>query len=250
MIDLSYQLYSSREFPPLPATFRMLKSHGIDRVEGYGGVYEDLAGLVSMLKSNGMTMQSGHFGIDMIESDPDRVIEIAGLTGMKAVYCPYLLPEQRPVDKAGWHEFGKRLDAAGSPLRAAGLTFGWHNHDFEFRQQEDGSIAMEEILAGGPSLTWEADIAWIIRGGADPFDWIARHGGRISAVHVKDIAPSGQNGDEDGWADVGHGTVDWKRLFAALKKTPAEIFVLEHDKPSDHERFTRRSVAAVRAIQE
>ena len=61
----------------------------------------------------------------------------------------------------------------------------------------------------------------MIRGGADPLQWIAHlRSDRITAVHVKDIAPAGENADEDGWADVGHGTVDWKALMAALKERP------------------------------
>ena len=49
----------------------------------------------------------------------------------------------------------------------------------------------------------------MIRGGADPLEWMRPYGNRITAVHVKDIAPAGESADEDGWADVGHGTVDW-----------------------------------------
>ena len=63
-------------------------------------------------------------------------------------------------------------------------------------------------------------------------------GDRITAVHVKDIAPAGENADEDGWADVGQGTVDWKGLMAALKEqTKAKYFVMEHDNPKDDKRF-------------
>jgi len=86
--------------------------------------------------------------------------------------------------------------------------------------------------------------SFMIRGGADPVKWIGDYGKRISAVHVKDIAPAGENADEDGWADVGYGTVDWKGLFAALRATPVRHFIIEHDKPSDPERFAARSIAA------
>ena len=48
---------------------------------------------------------------------------------------------------------------------------------------------------------------------------ICRH---ITSVHVKDIA-RGRELDEDGWADVGHGTVDWKGLIAALQAAAACI---------------------------
>ena len=88
-------------------------------------------------------------------------------------------------------------------------------------------------------------IAWVVRGNADPLEWVDRYGKRITAVHVKDIAPKGENADEDGWADVGHGTIDWKKIMKALReKTPAKVFIMEHDKPSDVGRFARRSIEA------
>ncbi|MEC9342628.1 MAG: sugar phosphate isomerase/epimerase [Pseudomonadota bacterium] len=249
MTHLSYQLYSSREFPPLSDTLAMLGRLGYDEVEGFGGVYADPAALADELGRHGLTMSSGHFSLDMLENDPAKAIGIARATGMKAVFCPHVGPDLRPADAAGWRAFGERLQKAGEPVRAAGLAFGWHNHDFEFAALPDGTVPMEEILAGGPDLAWEADIAWIVRGGGDPLDWIDRHGGRILAVHVKDIAPEGECADEDGWADVGHGTIDWKAIWQKLgEKTSASIFVMEHDKPNDHERFARRSIESVRAL--
>ena len=87
-----------------------------------------------------------------------------------------------------------------------------------------------------------------IRGGADPIQWIRRYGARISAAHVKDIAPAGENASEDGWADVGHGTIDWAGLQAAIKtQTNTRYWVMEHDNPADDQRFAERSLAATRA---
>jgi len=37
-MKFSYQLYSSRNAPPLIETLRMLKAAGYSEVEGYGGV--------------------------------------------------------------------------------------------------------------------------------------------------------------------------------------------------------------------
>ncbi|MCV0429614.1 MAG: sugar phosphate isomerase/epimerase, partial [Roseibium sp.] len=76
--------------------------------------------------------------------------------------------------------------------------------------------------------------------------WIERYGDRITAAHVKDIAPEGECLDEDGWADVGHGVMDWKGLMAALRNIGVDLFVLEHDKPSDFDRFATRSIEAFR----
>ncbi len=246
---ISYQLYSSRNFPPLPATLKMLAEIGLKDTEGFGGLYADagkLADLAAALKANGLAMSTGHFGLDQIEKTPDFVVEIARTLGMKKVFCPYLLPADRPTDGAGWRAFGARLEKAGAPVVAAGFGFGWHNHDFEFVGLPDGTVPMFELLAGGPSLEWEMDVAWVIRGGADPLGWISAFGPRITAAHVKDIAPRGENLAEDGWADVGHGTVDWKSLSAALKAVGCRHFVLEHDNPGDDRRFASRALASTR----
>jgi sugar phosphate isomerase/epimerase len=250
MTDYSYQLYSSRNFPPLPETLKMLAGLGYAGVEGYGALYADrdkVAELVANLKDSGLTMPTGHFSLDMLEQEPDRVLGIARALGIERLYCPYLVAERRPADREGWTAFGRRLQAAGKPYRDAGLGFGWHNHDFEFRALPDGSTPQAAIFEGGPDLEWEADIAWVIRGGADPFDWIDRLGDRITAVHVKDIAPDGENADEDGWTDVGQGTVDWKALLEALRPRGIRHFVMEHDNPADDARFARRSLAAAKS---
>lgn len=248
MTAFSYQLYSSRDFPPLDATLRMLGDLGYDEVEGFGGVYADPEALRAALDRNGLRMTSGHFGIDMLENEVDRALGVARAVGMQAIYCPYLVPDRRPVDAAGWRAFGKRLETAGKPYRDAGFVFGWHNHDFEFRALPDGTMPIELLFDAAPGLSWEADVAWIVRAGADPIGWIRRYGDRLSAVHVKDIAPAGGNADEDGWADVGHGIVPWPAIWGELRKTPARFFVMEHDKPNDDARFARRSIEAARTF--
>ena len=45
----SYQLYSSRNFPPLGDTLAMLSSAGYTAVEGFGGLYDEAAGLAAAL---------------------------------------------------------------------------------------------------------------------------------------------------------------------------------------------------------
>ncbi|MCA1440704.1 sugar phosphate isomerase/epimerase [Ensifer sp. IC4062] len=252
MKDVSFQLYSARNFPPLADVLAAVGKAGYTQVEGYGALYaslsdEEVADFRRGLERNGVSMPTAHFGIDMLEQEPARVLRIADALGIRAIYCPYLMPDQRPSDAAGWRAFGARLQAAGNPFRDAGLDFGWHNHDFEFHALADGSIPLDHIFAGGPDLSWEADIAWIVRGGADPFVWIAKYGSRITAVHVKDIAPKGEKTDEDGWADVGHGTIDWQGVVRALSATSVKYFIAEHDNPSDFRRFAERSLASIQS---
>ena len=103
------------------------------------------------------------------------------------------------------------------------------------------------LLDAAPELSWEFDIAWCMRGGVAPAPWIERYGSRIPAVHVKDIARTGEGLDEEGWADIGYGTIDWKSIVDMLRaRSCARHFVIEHDRPNDLERFARRSIETAR----
>ena len=241
----SFQLYSARNFQPWDKVLKMLGQVGYTRVEGFGGVYADPAAFRKELDSNGLSMPSGHFALDLLENDFDGAAKIAKALGVSMIICPHIVADLRPTDAAGWQAFGKRLDKVGENARKAGFDFAWHNHDFEFKALPDGSLPQKLMLDAAPNIGWEMDVAWVIRGGADPLKWLADYGPRITAVHVKDIAPAGQNANEDGWADVGHGTVDWRGLVKAFKeKSAAKVYVMEHDNPSDVDRFARRSIEA------
>ena len=77
-----------------------------------------------------------------------------------------------------------------------------------------------------------------------------RYADRVAAIHVKDIAPAGECADEDGWADVGQGVIDWKTIMAFIKaETKAELFVMEHDNPNDIARFARRSIEFCKTLE-
>ena len=240
---LSFQLYSVRDFPPLPRQLEMLKRLGYTNVEPFSGLYGELDALEHGLKDNGLTARSGHVGLAMIEDAFDRTLEIARRLGLETVVAPYIPPQERPTDRAGWQRFGARLGAAGARLGAAGLRFAYHNHDFEFVPLADGSLPFEHLM--GEGILWEADLAWVAKAGADPRHWLARMARRTPLVHVKDIAPAGEKADEDGWADVGEGILDWPDLWRAAVAAGAEVMVAEHDRPSDGERFARTSAAAM-----
>lgn len=244
MPTIAYQLYCSRNFPPLDATLGMLAATGYTAVEGYGGLYADLDALKAGLDRHGLTMPSGHFGMDMVEGTPAEAIRIARTLGATKVFVPWIHPDQRPTDKAGWAAFGARLAAAGKPIRDAGFTFGWHNHDFELVDLGGGETPLDLIAAAGVDL--ELDLGWVRVAGHDPAAWVTKYAGRIHAVHIKDIARDGEAADESGWADAGHGIIDWAPVKAALDAAGIDHLVIEHDNPNDHARFARRSLATVK----
>lgn len=159
-MDWSFQLYSARNFQPWRDVLQTLGRLGYTQVEGFGGVYDDAAGIRAELDSNGLAMPSGHFSIEMLEDDFSGVERIADVLGIELLVCPWLDEPERPRDAAGWQAFGRRLGAIGEKAERVGLDFAWHNHDFEFMPLPDGSLPQNHILDAAPNIGWEIDVAW------------------------------------------------------------------------------------------
>lgn len=229
----------------------MLADAGYAEVEGVGSMLHDLDALPALrdiLDSNGLKMTTSHVSLEALRDDPARVISAAGSLGIQHLYVPYLAAEARPDDAAGWAAFGGSLAELSGPVIDAGLVFGWHNHDFEFLDLGNGERPIDLILAASDAISFEFDLAWAVRAGADPAIWVERYGSRITSAHLKDIAPEGECEDEDGWADLGYGVVAWESLLPALIAGGTQHFVMEHDNPSDHQRFARRSIETARNL--
>jgi len=243
---LSFQLYSARNFLPWTQVIPRLSELGYSQVEGFGGVYSDAQKFRDLLDANDLTMPSGHFfPLGELEEGLESSLAVAKILGMERVICP--APEdlwRQGTNEANWVSLAKRLNEAGKRVNDAGFRFGWHNHHWEFMQLDNGALPMNLILEHARDIEWEMDVAWVVRGGADPMSWINKYADRITTAHVKDIAAEGEKMDEDGWADVGDGIMNWQALTAALRGTGVDLFVAEHDNPSDWDRFASRSIDA------
>lgn len=237
-MNLSYQLYSSRNWP-LPDTLKMLSDIGYTEVEAYAGLFEDVAGLKAVTAANGLSITSCHMDLVTLETDIDSCIALGKDLGVKRIYGPYLTEDKRPTDRSGWEKLAARLAAVKPKIEAAGFVFGWHNHDFEFVDLGDGTTPMDVLADAG--IPFELDLGWVHVAGFDIIETIKKYGPLIRTAHIKDRAPDGEKSDEDGWADAGAGVLDWSAIDAELKKAGVTHYVIEHDNPSDHERFARAS---------
>lgn len=242
---ISYQLYSSRKFPDLARQLGMLAETGFRHVEPYDALVADPAGFKDALDRFGLTAPTAHVSLPSLREDFDGTMRALRGIGVRIAILPYIAPDARPSGPAGWRELGAELLNYAKRAAEHDLQFGWHNHDFEFVPCDDGSLPLDLILGDDPALRWQADIAWMARAGQDPAIWLERYASRIIGLHVKDVAPEGALAEEDGWADVGHGRLDWPTLLPAMRATDAEVWTLEHDNPSDDSRFARRSLATV-----
>ncbi len=244
-----FQLYSARN-TPLSETLRLVAEAGYTGVEAYRDNFVDSEALKRELDKHSLSVPSMHINLRHLRADLDACIARAYMFGCQHVVCPFLEPDERPSDIAQWLALGRELDRISLILAARNITFAWHNHDFEFEPLVDGTIPLEQLLDTAPSMTWEIDVAWVVRAGTDPLPWIQRYQSRLSAVHLKDLAPAGERLDEDGWADLGDGVVAWDQLMPQLLSSPASLYITEHDNPSDLDRFATRSIKKAQLLED
>lgn len=240
---IAYQLYSSRNFPPLADQLPILKSMGYDAIEPWLPAYEaDPKLFRQQLDDAGLKCFGFHMPLDGLVNEPALYIDIAKTLGATYMIPPYIPEEERQDTPAFWRDLGRKLTEGADRVKGEGLKVAWHNHDFEFLQSPDGSRPIDHIFdEAGPGVSLEIDCGWIKRAGADPAAELERFADRISVIQTKDTAPLGTTAD-DGWTATGDGIIEWEKLAPLFKKTNADHIVTEHDNPSDWQSFAKRSI--------
>ncbi|MDA0329296.1 MAG: sugar phosphate isomerase/epimerase [Gemmatimonadetes bacterium] len=208
---------------------------------GYAEV--ELAGLYGMtaremrakLDAVGLRAASSHHGIDEVRSGWERTLAAAQELGQSQVVVPGLPGNERSAE--GLRRIAEDFNRAAEAARAAGLRFGYHNHEWEFRPLEDGSVPMELLLDGTEAelVDWQMDIFWTVHGGGDPARAIRARSGRVTSVHVKDRTAAGD------MVDVGDGIIDFSRLIPLAEGLGLRHAFVEHDQPQDALASVRRS---------
>jgi sugar phosphate isomerase/epimerase len=246
-MKMAIQLYSLREVGDFRAQLALARRAGFEWVETVANHDLPPAEFAATVQAAGLKVASMHVALARLEGDRATIVEACRTVQCPLVVMPWLPVGERGSTGAAWKAMGERLAAIGDALAAEGLKLAYHNHEFEFLVY-DGRPALDWLFgaASPEQLGWEADLGWVGRAGADPFEWIERHGDRLAAVHAKDIAPPRTAVDEDGWAILGQGTLPWVRLLAQLKSR-VDLAIFEHDKPRDPERAARESRAFLAA---
>ena len=241
-LPVAVQMYTLRDYGSFEEQLELASSVGYDAIETVGTHGLSADEMNALLDEHGLDVVSSHVGLDVLRSDLAGVIEFNRAVGNDTIVMPYLGEDARPQDAAGWQELGRELGDIGARLQEEGLQLAYHNHDFEM-VEIDGRLALDHLLgaADPENLMWQADVAWIARGGQDPAGLLERYAGRVASIHAKDNAPEGENQDQRGFADVGHGVIDWDAVLPAARDAGVDWYIVEHDMPADHERSITRS---------
>ena len=104
----------------------------------------------------------------------------------KAIGCEnIIIPFEKLENKAAVDAFIDRVNVLQPRLAKEGITLHYHNHDHEFKPNEDGLIPEEEILSR-TSINLEVDTYWVFAADKDPVAFLKEHKDRISVIHLKD----------------------------------------------------------------
>jgi len=183
-----------------------------------------------LLKRNGLKSPSSHIGLNVFEEDLTKTIETGKILGQKYLICPSL-PEPRRKTADDFKKLAELFNRLGAECKKAGMAFAYHNHDFEFRPI-DGQLPYDLVLQNtDPKLVkMEMDLYWVVKAGQDPVQYFEKYPGRFALVHVKDMDTT----PERGFAEVGRGNMDFRRIFGASKKAGIKHYVVEQDRtPGD-----------------
>lgn len=238
---IAVQTWTTRDFGTPAQQLELIKNSGVNYVETFGSLGSDATEVKALLDAAGLQAISAHEGIDRLRNELSDVIARQKTLGNSTIVMPWLPPDQRPTDAAGWAALGTELGAIATQLAAEGMTLGYHNHDFDLVKFGDKTAL--EILsdAAGPDLKIEVDVGWAAAAGVDPVDLLTKLSGRLFAIHAKDLADTTNPGPTAGgsaafgfdFAAVGEGTIDWDSVIPAALSGGAEWFIIEHDFPPD-----------------
>ena len=239
---LGIQLYTLRDLIPgdVNGVLEMLSRYGYGEVETAGYADRDPAVFRAALAAHDLTSPSAHQMVAEVVTGSEMMAD-AGLPTFDAALdtiadfghdyfvIPWLPPDARP-DRDGYLRLADLLNEFGERAQAAGVQLGYHNHDFEFETFGGARPAYFDFVERlDPALVvMELDLYWVRVAGHDPVEVFERYPGRFPLWHVKDGA-----GPDMAQTDVGAGTLDWARIFAASETAGLRHAFVEADNPPD-----------------
>tara|TARA_R110000764_G_scaffold240105_1_gene343194 strand:- start:274922 stop:275779 length:858 start_codon:yes stop_codon:yes gene_type:complete len=184
------------------------------------------------LESIGLTPVSTHMGMVTLEN-ADQLIADTKAAGFEYFTIPVppmgmftFNRENRTMGmKGSMEDFADILTTLGKKCEASGLKLLYHNHDFEYKNNEDGIKPIEYLLDNTDPkyVNFQMDLYWVTRAEADPVAYFEEYPGRFKLWHVKDM-------DEEGkFAPVGEGTIDFARILKEKKTSGMEKYFVEQD---------------------
>jgi len=239
---IGLQLYTVRDaMGKDPAgTLAKVAQIGYNSIEtSYGdGKFYGLDGKAfsALAKQNGLIVPSCHYRLgEEKTSGPapagtilngwDKAVDDAAEVGLKYMVCAWLAPSERgSLDH--YKQVAEDLNKAGETCKKAGIQLCYHNHDFEFIQ-EDGKYPYETLLKSTDKklVKMEMDLYWMTKAKQDPIAVFNENPGRFPLLHLKDM----DNTPKQMFTEVGNGIIDFKKILSHANTAGVKYVFVEQD---------------------
>jgi sugar phosphate isomerase/epimerase len=222
------QLYTVRDLleKDFEGTLAEVARLGYRQVEFAGIIGPSPEQTLDIVRRHGLIAPAAHVSYEQLERELPKHLQVAKEMGLQFIVCPSVDASRREtIDD--WKRVCQTFNAIGARAKEAGLSFAYHNHDFEFLPV-DGQVPYDVVLAeSDPDLVkMEADLYWMTKAGRDPVTYFQRYPGRFPLLHLKDMARDGSI------TEIGKGVVDFKRILGHARLGGVAYCFVEHDHPA------------------
>jgi sugar phosphate isomerase/epimerase len=238
---LGLQLYTLRESfkTNVPGTLDKVKAMGFTEVEGGGDYGLGLEKFNALLQERGLKMTSAGFGYEAMKKDIASAVRRAQAFGVKFVMCAWIPHAESGFTEADATRAAADFNAWGAAFKAAGITFTYHPHGYEFRPLKEGDArtCFDLLVAETkPELvSFEMDVFWVTHPGQDPAKLLAKYPNRWALMHLKDLRRGAPTGIHTGHAPqsddvpLGTGQVNWPAVLKQAAAVGVEHYFIEDE---------------------
>lgn len=238
-----YSLRSQFKLRGVPWTLDRVKSFGITEVELAGTYDLTPEQFKAELDKRGLVPVSGHFPYGRYKNDLDKVVAEAKALGLKYSGCAWI-DHKDSFDEAECQDAIATFNRAGEALAAAGITFFYHCHGYEFEKHAQGTLMDVLITGTNPGfVSYEMDVLWVVFPGQDPAALMGKYPDRWKLMHLKDLKKGVATGSLSGGTDVkndvalGTGQMNWPAIFSAAQKIGVKHYFIEDESPTSEEQI-------------
>jgi len=254
---LGLQLYSVRDAMKVDpkGSLKKLADMGYLHVEHanyidrkfYGYSAKDFKKLLNDLE---LLMPSGHVRLQVEDWDTAKgdftdkwkyTVEDAAAVGQRYLMNAWIEENVR-ADVDGLKRYIEKFNKCGELCKAQGITFGYHNHNFEFTLKIGDDRLYDYILKNtDPNLvTQQLDIGNVPGEGAEVLELLKKYPGRFELLHVKDKIKSNAEGNMDGYVNtvLGVGVMPVKEIVNTARKIGGTSqFIIEQEEYQGKDAF-------------
>jgi sugar phosphate isomerase/epimerase len=260
---LGVQLYTVRTLMPKDprGTLSAIASIGYEFVEPGRG---QLAQLEPHLKEFKLATPSVGLELPLVTGASGNAPDAAKLDdaiaplpskGVRFAVIAYVGKPMR--DEPGFYEkFSDQMNRAGEICRKHGVQLCYHHHSFEFEPVQGKRPFDTLVERFDPKLVhFEIDTFWLKIGGEEPARMLRKLKGRVSLVHLKDIARSTpveyseMKVAREAFKEVGNGELPWQDILKACEEASVRHYIVEQDWwPGDPLDSLRQSFRFLRSL--